>query len=143
MEIQNRKARHDYFILNTTSCGIVLKGNEVKSIRAGSANLNEAWCNIVDGQLILHNMYIAKYDTSNKFDVSERRDRVLLANKHEIQKMTKFCIDAGNTLVPLRIYTDRQYIKIDIGMCKGKHNYDKREALKQKAINKAIREHHT
>ena len=136
--IANEKARYNYFVEDTIECGIVLKGNEVKSIRAGSANFNEAWCSIDGGQLILHNMYIAKYDNANKFDANERRDRVLLVSRKEIAKLAKYCVDRGNTLIPLKLYFSRQYAKIELGLCKGKHNYDKREALKQKDIKRQI-----
>ena len=136
--IENRKAKYEYFIEDVLECGINLRGNEVKSIIKGSANINEAWCSIEDGQLILHNMHISKYDTSNDFDVKERRDRVLLAHKKEIIKLSKAVNQAGYTLVPLKVFWDRQYVKISVGLCKGKHNYDKRESLKQKDMQRSI-----
>ena len=136
--IENRKAKHNYFIEKTIECGIVLKGNEIKSIISGKANINEAWCEINENQLILNNMYIAKYDNANKFDVDERRTRTLLAHKNEIKQLYKSTIQDGYTLIPLKVFWNRQYAKILIGVCKGKHTYDKRESLKQKDIQRQM-----
>lgn len=130
--IENRKARHDYEILESITCGISLLGNEVKSLRAGSANLGAAWCCVENGQLILHNMHITKHETTNSFDADERRDRILLAHKSEIRKLSAKVQQDGITLVPLRLFWDRQYCKILLGVCRGKHTYDKRQALKER-----------
>lgn len=136
--IENRRIHHNYFVEESINCGIVLKGNEIKSIIAGMCNLNDAWCSIDDGQLILHNMYITKYENANAFDVNERRDRVLLANKSEIRKLASKVSEQGYTLAPVKLYWDRQFCKITIGLCKGKHNYDKRNSLKEKDIKRSI-----
>ena len=136
--IESRRAYHDYFVDEELKCGISLSGNEVKSIINGSCNINEAWCNIVDGQLLLHNMYVAKYDNANKYDVNERRDRILLAHKQEIIKLHKKVMQDGYTIIPLKLYWDRQYVKMSIGLCKGKKLYDKRQSLKEKDIKRKL-----
>lgn len=136
--IENRRAHYNYFIEDTLECGIVLKGNEVKSLKAAMANINDAYCSIINNQLVIHNMYISKYDAANDFDVAERRDRVLLAHKKEIIKLFQKVSRDSYTLIPLRLYWDRQYVKILVGLCKGKHLYDKRETLKKKDIQRDI-----
>ena len=136
--IENRKVHHNYFVEDTLECGISLRGNEIKSIIAGMCNINEAWCSIENGQLILHNMYIAKYETANVYDVNERRDRVLLAHKSEIRKLASKIAEQGYTLAPIKVYWEKQYCKVKIGICKGKHNYDKRNTLKEKDTKRDI-----
>lgn len=138
INIQNRKARHDYFILDTLECGIALHGNEVKSICNGKASIKEAWCVIQNQELILKNMHITPWETANRFDVDEKRDRRLLAHKSEIRKLAHKVAEDGITLVPLRIYYANGKIKVEIGICKGKHNYDKRNTLKQRDTERKI-----
>lgn len=138
INIQNRKAHHDYFILDTLECGIALRGNEVKSICNGKASIKEAWCVIQNQELILKNMHITPWETANRFDVDEKRDRRLLAHKSEIRKLTHKVAEDGITLVPLRIYYANGKIKVEIGICKGKHNYDKRNTLKQRDTERRI-----
>ena len=129
--IENRRARHDYDVLDTLQCGIVLTGNEIKSLRAGMANLSGAWCGMDDKNLVLHGMHITRYDKANLFDVDEKRDRVLLAHKREISKLAAKIAQDGTTLVPLKIEWSRQYCKVLVGICKGRKNYDKRDAAKK------------
>lgn len=136
--IENRRIYHNYYVEETLDCGIVLRGNEIKSVLVGACNLNEAWCSIENGQLLLHNMYIAKYENANSFDVEERRTKVLLAHKSEIKKLASKVAEKGYTLAPIKLYWDRQFCKISIGLCKGKHNYDKRNSLKEKDIKRNI-----
>ena len=136
--IENRKARHDYFVLETLVCGIELRGNEVKSIRGGMCNINNAWVDIKNNELFIKNMHITKYDTSNVFDVDELRDRKLLAHKQEIRKLAHKVQEQGITLIPLKLFFEKQYLKVELGVCKGKHNYDKRETLKEKQIKRDI-----
>ena len=136
--IENRKARHDYFVLETLICGIELRGNEVKSIRSGMCNINNAWVDIKNNELFIKNMHITKYDTSNVFDVDELRDRKLLAHKQEIRKLAHKVQEQGITLIPLKLFFEKQYLKVELGVCKGKHNYDKRETLKEKQIKRDI-----
>ena len=137
--IVNRRATHDYFIESTLQCGISLSGNEVKSIKAGMCNINEAWCSVHNGQLCITNMHITKYDAANAYDVDERRVRQLLAHKSEIRKLNQQIKEKGYTLVPLKIYWQGKYCKIDIGLAKGKHNYDKRESIKQRDLARETR----
>lgn len=138
-EIQNRRAYHDYFIIEKLECGISLKGNEVKSILEGSANITESWCAVENGQLIIHNMFVAKYRQANDFDVEERRDRVLLVHKSEIRKLNQKLKEKGLTIVPLRVYySDTGKVKLEIGLVQGKHSYDKRESLKAKQVSRDI-----
>jgi SsrA-binding protein len=138
INIENRKAYHDYFVKNMIECGIALRGNEVKSIRKGSCNLKGAWCTIQDGQLVARGIHISKWDSANAFDVDETRERVLLAHKQEIRKLEKAIKEQGVTLIPLKMYFFKGKCKILIGECVGKHNYDKRETLKQKDIQREI-----
>ncbi|MBO5435371.1 SsrA-binding protein SmpB [bacterium] len=134
--IKNRKAYHNYHVVETLECGLSLKGNEVKSIASGMCNMNDAWCSVDDGQLILHNMYVAKYETTNSFDADTRRNRVLLAHKNEIRKLAQEAKKQGFTIIPLEIYWQRQYCKIKIALCKGKHNYDKRYSAKLQTMKR-------
>ena len=136
--IENRKARHDYFILETLICGIELRGNEVKSIRSGMCNINNAWIDISNSQLYIKNMHITKWGTANVFDVDELRDRRLLAHKREILKLQQKVQEQGITLIPLKVYFEKQYCKVELAVCKGKHNYDKRETLKEQQIKRDI-----
>ena len=136
--IENRKARHEYFILETLICGIELRGNEVKSIRSGMCNINNAWIDIVNSQLYIKNMHITKWGTANVFDVDELRDRRLLAHKQEIRKLKQQVQEQGITLIPLKLYFDKQYCKVELAVCKGKHNYDKRNTLKEQQMKRDI-----
>ena len=136
--IENRSAYHEYFIEDTLECGISLRGNEVKSIRAGKANIKEAWCGVQNGQLVLRGMFISKWDTANVFDVDERRERVLLAHKSEIMKLSKQISEKGMTLVPLKVYFVKGKCKVEVGVCKGKKLYDKRESLKERQVSRDI-----
>lgn len=138
IQIENRKAYFDYFIRDSIECGISLRGNEVKSIRAGKASIKEAWCQIQDGNLVLRGMHIAKWDTSNNFDVDEKRERILLAHKKEILKLGDIIKTKGFTLIPLKVYFSGGKVKVLVGVCQGKHNYDKRQTIKDKQIKRDI-----
>lgn len=139
--IENRKARHDYFINDTLECGISLRGNEVKSIRAGKASIKEAWISTSSGDMIIKQMHITPWETANRYDVDEVRDRVLLAHRSEISKFSRLVARDGYTLVPLKIYfNDSGKCKVLVGLCKGKHEYDKRATEKERSVKKAIRE---
>jgi len=139
MEILNRKARYDYFIEDEYEAGIVLTGTEIKSIRNGKANLKDSYAIIRNGEAFILNMHISKYDEGNIFNHEETRTRKLLLNKKEIYKMRDSVERAGYTLIPLKLYFKGNYAKILIGVCRGKHNYDKRDALKEKDIQKEIK----
>lgn len=136
--IENRKANHDYFVLETLECGIELMGHEVKSIREGMCNLKDSYCYIKNGELFLTGTHITKYHTAMEYDISEKRDRRLLAHKQEIKSLSKKLIDNGITLIPLKMYFINGKVKVLIGVCKGKHTYDKRQTLKEKDIKRNI-----
>lgn len=138
MNIENKKAYHDYFVNDTLECGISLRGNEVKSIREGKCNIKEAWVQVQDGNLVIRGMHITKWGTANVFDVDENRERRLLAHKREIVKLHEQVSQDGITLVPLKVYFSNGKCKVLIGVCKGKKNYDKREVLKEKQVNRDI-----
>lgn len=136
MKIENKKAYHDYFVEETLECGIALRGNEVKSIREGKASIKESWVSIENGQLVLKKMHITAWGTANKFDVDEDRERVLLAHKKEIRDFERRVKQDGYTLVPLKVYFERGKAKVLVGLCKGKHAYDKRQVEKEKQIKR-------
>lgn len=139
--IENRKAKYDYFIDETLECGIELRGNEVKSIRSGKASIKEAWVSIENGEMVIKQMHITPWETSNRYDVSEVRERKLLAHKAEIRKLSRAVQRDGYTLVPLKVYfSDNGKCKVLVGLCKGKKNYDKREAQKERDIKRSINE---
>lgn len=138
MQIENRKARYDYFVEEELECGICLRGNEVKSIREGRASIKEAWIQIQNGNLVLRGMRVSKWGTANDFDVDELRERQLLAHKKEITKLGAKVAQDGVTLVPLKIYFKGDKCKVLVGVCKGKKLYDKREALKERQDKRDI-----
>ena len=139
INIENRKAKYNYFIEETLECGIELKGNEVKSIRNGSCNITDAWCSIQNNQLVIRGMFISKYETTNLFDMlDEKRERRLLAHKKEISKLSNKVSMNGMTLIPLKIYEVGNKIKVLVGICKGKHTYDKRNTLKERQVKKDL-----
>lgn len=135
---QNKKAYHDYEILDTIECGISLRGNEVKSIINGKASIKEAWCAIQNNQLVIRGMHITKWDTANIFDIDETRERTLLAHKSEIRKLLAQKQQDGVTLIPLSVIYKNGKIKINVGICKGKRLYDKRQDMKNKQMKRDI-----
>lgn len=139
MEIQNRKARFNYYIEKTYEAGISLTGTEIKSIRKGSANFNDSYIRIKNGEAYIINMYIAKYEEGNRFNHDERRERKLLLHKSEIKRLNNEIQTAGYTLVPLKLYFKGNYAKIEIGLAKGKKLYDKRETIKKRDLERANR----
>ena len=138
MEINNRKARHDYFIEEEYECGIVLKGTEVKSIRQGNCNLNDSYGIIKSGEIFLLNMFVGIYKEGNIFNHEETRTRKLLMHKREILKINNKLKLEGYTLIPLKMYLKDNKVKVLLGLCKGKKNFDKREALKEKDIKRQM-----
>ena len=135
--IENRKARYDYFVEDTLVCGISLRGNEVKSIAAGQASLKEAWCTVQNGNLVLRGMHVTRWESSNLFDVDEDREKQLLAHKSEIRKLAESVKLDGVTLIPLKVFfSNNGKCKVEVGVCRGKKNYDKRETLKQRQIKR-------
>ncbi len=138
LEIKNKKANYDYYIEDEIECGIVLKGTEIKSIRAGLANLKDCYAVIKNNEVWLLNMYIGKYDNAGIFNHEERRTRKLLLNKKEILKLRDKIEISGYTLVPIKLYFKNNKAKILIGIGKGKKLYDKRQSIKEKDIKRQI-----
>lgn len=136
MEIRNKKAYYDYFIEKEIESGIVLSGTEIKSIRKGSANLKDSYAKIKNNEIFLLNMFIAKYDNGSYNNKDERRTRKLLLHKNEINRLNEKVAKEGYTLVPLELYFKNNKAKILIGLAKGKHNYDKRAAIKEKELDR-------
>ena len=122
----NRGARHEYFVVEALETGIELVGTEVKSLRAGGANLKDSWADIDDGELIVKGMHISPYDHGNIFNKDPRRPRRLLAHKSEIRRLGQQIKLQGYTLVPLSLYFKKGRVKLELGLCKGKKLYDKR-----------------
>jgi len=129
---KNSKAFHDYFVEDRYEAGIELAGTEVKSIRAGTLNLKDAYCTVKDGELFVHGMHISPYEKGNIFNREPRRPRRLLMHKREILRLFAKIKQDGYTLVPLSLYFKGPRVKVEIGLCKGKKLYDKREAAAKK-----------
>ena len=138
MEILNRKARYDYYIEETYEAGISLTGTEIKSIREGKVNLKDSYVIIRKNELYLLNTHISPYEKGNIFNHDEERTRKLLMHKKEILKLNNKVTLDGYTLIPLKIYFVKGRAKVQIGLCKGKKNYDKREAIKEREIKREI-----
>ena len=136
MEIKNKKVYFDYFIEDTIECGIELKGTEIKSLRRGSGDLKDTFALIRNGEVFLHNMYIAKYEEGNIFNHDERRTRKLLLHKNEIKKIKEKVDREGYSLVPLKAYLVNNRVKVLLGIGKGKKLYDKRETIKERDLKR-------
>jgi len=135
----NRRARHEYQILEEMEAGIVLKGTEVKSLRAGKASLQDSYANIRDGELYLHNLHIASYEAGNRFNHPEKRTRKLLMHRREIDRLDGKIAERGLTLIPLNLYfADNGYVKVTLGLAKGKKTHDKRHDLAKKDADREI-----
>ena len=135
---ENRKARHDYTIVEAFEAGIELKGTEVKSMRAGRANMKDSFAVIENGELILYGMHISPYEHGNIFNVEPLRPRKLLMHKKEIMRLLGKTKEQGLTLVPLKAYFKKDKIKIELALAKGKKLYDKREAAAEKSAKREI-----
>lgn len=139
MEILNRKAKFNYFIEEEIECGIELLGNEVKSIREGACNIKDSYATIKNNEVYVINMFIKKYSHTSIFNESETRSRKLLLHKKEIKKLKEKIEKEGYTLIPLKIYFNKDNrAKLLLGICKGKKNYDKRETIKERDIKRKI-----
>lgn len=138
VEINNRKAHFDYEILDTLESGIVLTGTEVKSIRQGNANLRDSYAIIRNDEMFLLNMHISEYKEGNIFNHDETRTRKLLVHKKEISKLKSKLEIEGLTLVPLKLYFKNNNAKILIGLAKGKREFDKRETIKKRDVDREI-----
>lgn len=141
----NRKARHDYFVTETYEAGIELFGTEVKSLRAGSVNLKDSWCTIDDGEIYLVGVHISPYEKGNIFNRDPLRIRKLLMHKKEIMKLYGTVKQQGYSLIPLSLYFKNSHVKAEIGLCKGKKLYDKREDMAKRdakrEMDRAMKEH--
>lgn len=135
---ENRKARHDYFILESYEAGIELVGTEVKAIRQGGVNLKDAWCSIENGELWVKGMHISPYDHGNIFNRDPMRVRRLLLHKKEILKLYGTLKQEGLTLIPISLYFKGSRVKLQVGLCKGKKLHDKREDMAAKAASRDI-----
>jgi SsrA-binding protein len=130
--LTNRRARHEYLVLETLEVGIALRGTEVKSARAGKINLMDAYATVEHGELFMYNMHISPFDKGNIFNHDPMRVRKLLARKKEIRKLEQKVNEKGLTLIPMQLYFLGRHLKIELGVCRGKKTYDKRHALKER-----------
>ena len=135
---QNKKAYHDYFVEDTFEAGIALYGTEVKSVRAGTVNLKDSYCRIRGGELFAYGIHISPYEHGNIFNRDPLREKKLLMHKKEINKLFGRVSQDGLALIPLSLYFHGQYVKVQLGLCKGKKLYDKREVDAKKQANKEI-----
>lgn len=142
---ENRKARHEYFILESFEAGIELFGTEVKSIRAGSVNLKDSWCDIENGEMFLRGMHVSPYEKGNIFNKDPLRVRRLLMHKREIMRLFGLLKQQGYALIPLSLYFKGSRVKVQIGLCRGKKLYDKREDAARRDMRReaerALKEH--
>lgn len=135
---ENRKARHDYFIIESYEAGIELVGTEVKAIRRGGVNLKDSWCTIEDGELWVKGMHISPYDHGNIFNRDPMRVRRLLLHKREINKLFGTVKQEGLTLIPISLYFKGSRVKVQVGLCKGKKLHDKRDVMAAEAAKRDI-----
>lgn len=134
----NKKAFHEYFVIESFESGISLSGTEVKSIRAGGVNLKDSWCSVDDGELIIKQMHISPYDHGNIFNREPKRDRKLLMHKREIMRLLGTVKQQGLTLIPLSVYFKGSLVKVQLGLCKGKQLHDKRAVAAKRDANRTI-----
>lgn len=134
----NRKARHDYFVLESFEAGIELVGTEVKSLRQGGVNLKDSWCSIDNGELYIKGMHISPYEKGNIFNRDPMRVRRLLMHRSEINKLFGTIKRDGLTLIPISIYFKGSNVKVQVGLCKGKKLHDKRDAIAQRDAKREI-----
>lgn len=142
---QNKKAYHDYFVEETYEAGISLAGTEVKSVREGKVNLKDSYVSLKTGEALILGMHISPYEKGNIFNKDPLRVRKLLLHKREISKLIGLSQQDGYTIIPLRMYLKNSYVKVEIGVCRGKKNYDKRAAVAEREskrrIDRALKEH--
>ena len=138
---KNPVAKHDYSIVDTIEAGIVLTGTEIKSIRSGKVNLKDSYASIQNGEIYIHSMHISPYEHGNIFNKDPLRDRKLLLNKQEIRKLIGQIKQKGFTLVPISLYFKGSFVKVELGVGKGKKLYDKRDDLKKKDQERYIQQH--
>lgn len=133
----NRQASHEYFILEKIEAGIVLDGGEIKSLRGGNCSLKDSFCTIEGGEVFVRNMHIAVYEKAGAYNVKDsKRPRKLLLHKDEIIKLKAKINEKGLTAVPLRVYFKNALVKMELGVCRGKHTYDKKRSLMEKDVKR-------
>ncbi|HHX77185.1 MAG TPA: SsrA-binding protein SmpB [Firmicutes bacterium] len=135
---RNRKAFHDYHIEETYEAGMVLTGTEVKSIRAGRLNLKDSYARIENNEVWLHNMHISPYEQGNRFNHDPLRKRKLLLNRREINRLTGLTREKGYTMVPIKVYAKKGFIKVELALARGKKLYDKRDAISERDAKREI-----
>ncbi len=135
---RNKKAFHDYFILESFEAGIELKGTEVKSLRKGAVNLKDSWCSVVKGEIFANGVHISAYEKGNIFNVDPLRVRKLLMHKREISKLYGQAKQDGISLIPISIYFKGSKVKVQVGLCKGKKLYDKRSVMAERSAKRDI-----
>jgi len=138
--VQNRKASHNFFVLDTLECGVVLVGSEVKSLRVGRVSLDEAFARVKENEVWLVGCDIAEYTQANRFNHQPKRPRKLLIHRREIKRFAAQAFQKGLTLVPLKMYFNKGRAKVLLGLCKGKQRHDKREAMKKATVQREIRQ---
>ncbi len=136
--LTNRRARHEYFVLESIEAGIALVGTEVKSVRGGKVNFQDAYAVVENGELWLVSLHISPFEKGNIFNHDPVRKRKLLVSRREIKKLAEKVAVKGLTLIPLRLYMKGRYVKIELGICKGKKLYDKRETVKKRDIDRDL-----
>lgn len=135
---QNKKAFHDYEILEKYEAGIVLVGSEVKSIKAGKVSLKECYAKFIEDELFVIGMHVSEFKEANIFNHETTRNRKLLLNKRELKKLKVKLQNTGLTVIPLRVYKKMHLIKVEIGLCKGRREYEKRDAIKEREVRREI-----
>ena len=135
---ENRKARFDYFIEDTYECGIALQGTEVKSVKNGKISFPDGFAEIINGEVFIKNVHIAEYAFSSIFNHNPDRPKKLLLHKDEIKKIERKVTEKGYTLIPLNFYLKNGRVKVSLGVCKGKKQFDKRATIKQRDVNRDI-----
>lgn len=135
---QNRKANFEYFIEEKYECGIVLEGTEVKSVRGGNISFNDSFAEITNGELWLRNFHISEYSYGSVFNHNPSREKKLLVHKEELKKLRRKVEEKGYTLIPLEVYLKSGIVKIKLGVCRGKKQFDKRESIKERDLNREL-----
>jgi SsrA-binding protein len=138
INIKNRKAEFEYFLLTRYTAGVVLTGTEIKSIRAGKANFSDTYCSFINNELWIHNLHISEYLAGSYNNHEPKRDRKLLLTKRELRKIQSKLNDRGTTIIPTSLFiNEKGYAKLEIALARGKKMYDKRESIKEKDIQRA------
>lgn len=135
----NKSASFEYFIEEKYEAGIILEGNEIKSLRNGNVNMNDSFCQLYNGEAFVKNMHVALYDKSDAFSTKNtRRDRKLLMHKNELAKISGKINRQGYTLVPLKMYFKDSLVKLEVALCRGKHTYDKKQAIAERDVKRSL-----